>query len=141
MLISRDVIFSLLLWTVNATGYTPPQFLPIVAQISAKEMAVIACDGQERCPVEAIYEHRRSIYVTPYEDPLHFKAALVHELVHFLQYHNGRDHEKYLTDRVECLEIEGEAHTVSLMFLRENGVFVRPDEWKFSVYLQCSRGG
>jgi hypothetical protein len=76
-----------LLHTIETlSDYRAPETLPAVFQIPQRLIEVKVCD--EPCNVTAAYVPREGIYLAENLDPVHEtrdRAALLHELVHYLQ--------------------------------------------------------
>lgn len=66
--------------------YQAPETLPQVFQLPQSSIEARVCD--EPCSVTAVYIPREGIYIAENLDPVHEardRAALLHELVHYLQ--------------------------------------------------------
>jgi hypothetical protein len=129
----KEVLLGLLLWISQNTGmvYDGEGGLPEVKRVDSRQLATLFFKGQvpaylspievQRMTehIEALYHpDTKIIYVRKSVDltSTYGKSALVHELVHFLQYQRG------IERKVSCVNaLEKDAYRVQAAYLRQKG--------------------
>ncbi len=146
----KALLISLILWiNQNSTlDYDPTAGLPRVVKtspetlvstlfndnipkhLSAKDLNKVKAD------VVAIYHSdRKIVYLRDNVDTgSEFgKAALVHELVHFVQYQTGEN------ERVRCTaELERDAYDIQRIYMKQHGLEPEFDEFTVIMRSMCS---
>ena len=120
------LMVSLLAWLGAHTGYALPSSeaaLPTVHFRTAHELRVLSLGSEEKArahssrDIRALYDHRTNRMFLSSEFDVEgpdYKAALLHELTHFLQVFNGK--------RYSCLnESELEAYELTNAWITETG--------------------
>jgi hypothetical protein len=100
--------------------YRAPDALPPVFQLPQHLLEAKICD--EPCDVSAAYVPREGVYIAGNLDPLHDpldRAALVHELVHYLQ--QGHPNFAHLTGCERERAKEQEAYAIQNAYLATLG--------------------
>jgi len=87
---------TLLMLTSQLSGYPIPTDVPLpeIKVMTDAEMAKEACDGDLLCPVIGFFQHpedaddHKEHIGIAIEDGFDLNATAIHELTHWLQYHN-----------------------------------------------------
>lgn len=133
----KELLFAMMLWIHNATGYTIPE-LPNIKFLNTMDLRSYAygcnlnpvppynkeiCEAKEYWDLDqkgnpiALYDHVDKVIILNEDfniSTVHDKSVLFHELVHHVQYHNGID------SLVRCQEeLEKEAYTLQDIWLQE----------------------
>jgi hypothetical protein len=136
----KELLTGLLLWIGQNTGmvYDVNDGLPQVKQVESRELAALMFKGGVPAyispadlrrmteQVEATYRpDTRTIYVRRGVDlaSVHGRGALVHELVHFIQYQNGM-HRKVVCTKA----LEADAYRAQAVYLKQHGAEPAFDE-------------
>lgn len=143
----KEVLLGLLLWIGQNTSLVPEDHtvLPDVRSVEFHELAGLLFNGKIPAylsatdldkmigQVEAIYyPPTKTIYVRKGLDldSVHGRSALVHELIHFIQYQQGVDRQ------VPCINaLENEAYRVQAIYMRQNG-----EQPEFDDFTVATRG-
>lgn len=124
----NELVVSLLLWlSANTTLAWQPDHAPEVIQASRTAIVRTAFEGRlprgmnfNRLKIVGLYQFReKNVYMvdTVDLDTVRGRAALVHELVHYLQYQSG------VHEQVACKnELEPAAYEAQALYLRQHGV-------------------
>lgn len=124
----KELVASLLVWiSANTPLAWQPGHAPQVMQVSRAEIVRTAFEGRlprgmnfSRLKIVGLYQFReRNVYMvdTLDLDTVRGRAALVHELVHYLQYQAGTH------EQVACKnELEPTAYAAQALYLAQNGV-------------------
>lgn len=117
----RELMESLLLWTVALTGYEQPGKLPVIEAVSQQHLIQTLC-GNQHCTALAYYDtDTQTIYYDERMRLEHNQSArsyIVHEMVHYLQDLNGE-----LLPAMHCeerIDKEREAYRIQQHFLHEH---------------------
>lgn len=118
----RELMESLLVWTVALTGYEPPGKLPVIEAVSQQHLIQTLC-GNRYCTALAYYDtDSQTIY---YDKRMRLqqnqtaRSYIVHEMVHYLQDLNG----ELVPAEMRCeerIDKELEAYRVQQQFLHEH---------------------
>ena len=127
-----EAVIRSLFQTIEAlSDYRAPETLPPVFLLSQNLIEAKVCEGP--CDVTAAYVPREGIYLAENLDPVHKpkdRAALLHELVHYLQ--QGHAKFAYMTPCAREKTKEQEAYAIQNAYLamigsREQAVFYDGD--------------
>lgn len=145
----KEVLLGLLLWISQNTGmvYDGEGGIPEVKPVDSRQLASLFFKGQipaylspievQRMTehIEALYHpDTKVIYVRKGVDltSTYGKSALVHELVHFLQYQRGANR------KVACVNaLEKDAYRVQAAYLRHKGVEPAVDGFTIIARSMC----
>lgn len=148
----QELMLALLLWVNQNTdiAYDPAAGLPNIELVEERELAVLIFDGKVpaflsaedlhniSAQIEAIYHPAsRTIFVRKGLDldTIYGKSAVVHELVHFVQYQQGHNHE------VPCVNaLELDAYDAQAVYLTQHGEAPRFDEFTVGLRSLCQPG-
>ena len=136
----KEILFAMMLWIHNATGYTIPEppKLEYLSSFETKRFAY-GCDvipipegGKDLCKAKdfwdlddmdrksvplGLYDHERQVIVINKDfkkSEAHDRSVIFHELVHHMQYTNG------IYNKVRCFgELEKEAYHLQNKWLQE----------------------
>lgn len=121
----KELLTSLLLWISAHSGYGVPPDLPEIQFKSRAEIISIvygekAIENQDR-QIDGTYDYQTNTIClrndwNPRKKENH--GALLHELVHFLQYKNGL---RFTTASEKCLA-ESIAYTLQIKWYEENNI-------------------
>lgn len=145
----RHVLIGLLLWISQHSNFQPvPQPLipelqvvpqpalvrlvyedKLLARLTPKEIQQLESD------IAALYDNENNrIYVAANIDmhSAYGNSVLVHELVHFLQFHQGRN------EQVACISaLEGDAYRIQAKYMNANGLVPEFDEFTIRIRSSC----
>ncbi len=148
----KHVLIGLLLWiSQNSAFHTLPQapipelqVLPqtaltrllyeesLLARLTPKELRNLESD------VAALYDNRNNtIYVAANIDvhSAHGNSVLVHELVHFLQFAQGKNEE------ADCISaLEDDAYRIQAKYMKAHGLVPEFDEFTIRIRSTCYSG-
>lgn len=142
----KALVITLILW-INQNSIFDHQLngtLPQVKQVSADQLISAMLDNNvlkniSAADLDAVREDVAAIY-HPGHNTIYLrenidlstdygKSALVHELIHFIQYQNGQHHS------VPCIAaLEREAYKIQRIYMEQHGV--APDFDKFTVAMR-----
>ena len=117
-----ELVASLALWISLNTHYTALDRLPDVHSLPRLELQKRYCDGD--CPIRAYYIWGGAIHIADDLDPENNvcdRSILLHELIHYFQYTNGRFSEFGSYTRQEF--IDGEAFDLQNYYLVSEAVY------------------
>ena len=145
----KEVMLGLLLWVSQNTGliYDTQVGLPEVKQVDSRQLAVLLFKGQIPAylspkdlhgmteHIEALYDpDTKTIFVRNGVDlnSVYGKSALVHELVHFVQYQQG------INRNVACTNaLEKDAYRAQAAYLRHKGQELKIDGFTIAARSIC----
>lgn len=116
----------LLSWAVNLSGYPRPAICPSIVVVEHAYLVQRACSGR-KCDVLGWYPgHGHNIYLDARLAPnvernLHANSILLHELVHYLQWLNGKF---YDFDCEAALWAERQAYAVQRAYTVQLGTYM-----------------
>lgn len=123
----EPTVRSLLHTIESLSDYRAPEALPLVFQLRQNLLEAKVCE--EPCNVTAAYVPREGIYLAENLDPVHEprdRAALLHELVHYLQQGHPKFADMAPCEREKTKEQEGYAIQnayLAMIGSRERAVF------------------
>ena len=140
----KEILLSLVVWISQHSGLTyNDQLLPDVAHVSNNTLANIMFSGNvpagyDEYGLMALYNHdNNTIYITDTIDldTDYGKSVLLHEMVHYLQFTNGRN------DEVMCLRaLENNAYQLQNSFLQSYGYQPAFNEMHIFFKSLCDNG-
>ncbi|MDY6979571.1 MAG: DUF6647 family protein [Pseudomonadota bacterium] len=114
----NDILFALLTWIGTQTGYTIPETMPNIVMTERYNMcAQYGIDNKGTCTaanLAGFYDKNLTIYLRHSFDPTdaNDRSDLLHELVHYVQWHNGRNNSECLGKlEVEAYELQDQWRT------------------------------
>jgi hypothetical protein len=117
-----ELLLGLLVWIGAHTGYSTDVELPNVVMTTRHNMcALYGISAKDRCDsaeLKGFYDKDLTIYLDTDFDSRdnHHRSRLLHELVHYVQWKNGRN-------KHACLgKLEAEAYELQDAWREENGL-------------------
>lgn len=113
-----ETIRSLIIVAAQMSGYFVPAAEIEVVEVPPVVMHGLACRGDPRCKVLALYQDKNVIFIREDLTPEAKEHVFVHEAVHWLQHHSG----KFSLRDDACLDIvarEREAYHVQNRYVAE----------------------
>lgn len=147
----NELMFGLLLWVNQNTAfnYDGSAGMPDVQRVDVRTLSTLMFKGDTSAAlsprnlrivseqIEAIYHpETKTIYVRNSVDldTVYGKSALVHELVHYIQYQQSKH------TQVACINaLEKDAYHVQSAYLRDKGEEPRVDDFTVAVRSLCYR--
>lgn len=142
----KSLLFTLLLWINQNTGmsYDIGNGLPSVHRVSQEALASERYGGRLsksetdhiKSEIAALYDPKQKrILVGDYvdSDSVLGRSALIHELVHFIQYEQG------VASQAPCMQfLERDAYRVQAKYLKQNGRVPEFDEFTVAIRSMCA---
>ncbi len=142
----KSLLVASLLWINQNTGirYDVALGLPTVQRVSQEVLASERYGGELsrsetdgiKSEIAALYDHKnKRILVGDYVDfdTVHGRSALVHELVHFIQYEKG------VAAEAPCVRsLERDAYRIQSRYLKQHGLVPEFDEFTVAVRSLCA---
>jgi len=131
--IDSEIVVELISWIVLRTGWTKKE-KPVINLVPPEKIATICGNGHTK----ACFAHKgRTIYLPQTWDAknLRDRAALLHELVHYLQVLNSIE--------AKCAAAyEKDAYRLTIVWLQQHGVsepyqFLNIDKFTIGIYSAC----